>query len=254
MNWLFDIDNTLFTLWDYQMSAVELIGTILNVLCVLFLVRRNMINWAIGILATVFFGVMFYQLRLYADLAEQIYFLVTGVVGWFMWANNKRDQNMTRPSLNRAGDGYKLNIQVRQLTKEERALVVVVLLPCTAGLYTIITHLDDWFPRQFPEEASYPWIDTATTVASFIAQFLMMKRFWENWVLWIAVDVVGIWLYWQKEVPFISALYVLFLILASKGLYDWVKQYRAQNDVGTNPDWSSAEDLMERHSLSSWEA
>ena len=84
-----------------------------------------------------------------------------------------------------------------------------------------LSNIHIWLPMLFPEPASLPALDATTTVMSFAAQYLMMKRKLENWYLWILVDVIAIWLYWYKEVPFIALLYVVFLFNAIYGWWAW---------------------------------
>ena len=88
-----------------------------------------------------------------------------------------------------------------------------------------------WLPSLFPEPASLPALDVLTTVMSFAAQILLVFKKFENWILWVIVDVIAIGLYWYKGVPFVSLLYVIFLVLASKGLISWYKALKTQGEV-----------------------
>ena len=77
----FDVNNIAFTLLGYPISWLEFVGTIFNLVCVLLVARRHILNWPIGLVGVVLFGVLFYQINLYADVAEQIYYFVTGIMG-----------------------------------------------------------------------------------------------------------------------------------------------------------------------------
>jgi nicotinamide mononucleotide transporter len=66
-------------------------------------------------------------------------------------------------------------------------------------------------------------MDAFTTVMSFVAMFLMARKKAVSWILWIIVDVIGIWLYFVKDVRFLSLLYVILLGIAIKGLYEWLR-------------------------------
>jgi nicotinamide mononucleotide transporter len=93
-----------------------------------------------------------------------------------------------------------------------------------------MTNIHNLLPSLFSEPASYPFLDAFTTVMSFAAQLLMAHKRLESWVLWIVVDVIGIGLYWEKDVAFIALLYAVFLLLACRGLYDW---WAAQRGTGS---------------------
>jgi nicotinamide mononucleotide transporter len=73
------------------------------------------------------------------------------------------------------------------------------------------------FPTLFPEKASFPYLDTLTTIASFTAMWLLVQKRIESWYYWIVVDVIGIGLYYVKGVRFIALLYVILLGMAING-------------------------------------
>jgi nicotinamide mononucleotide transporter len=81
------------------------------------------------------------------------------------------------------------------------------------------------FPNIFSLPATFPYLDAFTTVMSFAATILMVKKKVECWYLWILVDIIGIWLYFARGVKFISLEYVIFLILATKGLISWITPF-----------------------------
>jgi nicotinamide mononucleotide transporter len=66
---------------------------------------------------------------------------------------------------------------------------------------------------------------------SFTAMFLMARKCIESWVYWIVVDVIGIVLYFVKDVKFLSVLYILLLIMAIKGLVEWQKDLRKAKET-----------------------
>jgi nicotinamide mononucleotide transporter len=78
----------------------------------------------------------------------------------------------------------------------------------------------------FPEAASFPYLDALTTIMSFSAMWLMVQKKIESWIYWIIVDVIGIWLYFVKDVKFISLLYVILLVMAVNGLRLWHKTWK----------------------------
>lgn len=72
-----DINTTFFTVMGYPMSYIEFFGTIFNIICVYLVARNNIWNWPIGILGVILYIFLFYQIQLYSDLLEQVYFLIT---------------------------------------------------------------------------------------------------------------------------------------------------------------------------------
>lgn len=211
-----DVNNVFFTTFDYPMSYVEFFGTLLNIACVWLLAVKKVISWPVGIVAVLLFGALFYQLNLYADLFEQFYYLVTGFIGWFAWAKTKEKKE---------DDIIVKTYSLQQNLAWAGAIIFFTVLGAWA-----MSNIHIWLPRLFPEPASLPLLDVFTTVMSFAAQAMLIHKRLENWILWIVVDVIGIWLYWYKGVFLVSLLYVGFLVLATKGLLTWRKTYLMQKE------------------------
>ncbi|MBK9107458.1 MAG: nicotinamide mononucleotide transporter [Saprospiraceae bacterium] len=109
-------------------------------------------------------------------------------------------------------------------------LFAFLIIICTIVFGKFMSHIHEFFPSAFPEPAAYPYSDTLVAVASIIANTLMARRFIESWILWIGVDVICVYLYFQK----ISSLLPLsfdFLILACFGLYNWIQMKRKQDQI-----------------------
>jgi len=211
--------NTIFiTILGYHMSYVEFFGTIFNLWSVWLVARKNIWNWPVGIIGVILFFALFYQIHLYADQFEQLYFFITGFWGWYAWyINNKKHE---------AKDDEDLYVERNSKRANVYWLIGVIAFSCFTTW--VLTHVNVWWPRFFPEPASLPVVDATTTVMSFAATILMIRRRVENWHIWIAVDVVSIWLYVKKGVPFVALLYVVFLGLAIQGLIIWKRAYKKQ--------------------------
>ena len=198
------------TIGGYAMTHLEFWGTVLYLWSVWLVGRGSIWTWPIGNVAVVLYAVLFWRIRLYADLAEQVYFFVAGFYGWWAWWRRGRGAA--------AGEGgLPIGYGSRQANAVWLAVIVVGSALSTLALRRV--HL--WLPLWFPEPAAYPLLDVSTTIMSFVAMILMAWRRVECWYLWLLVDVVDIGLYAAKEVWLLSAVYVLFLVLAIKGLRHW---------------------------------
>jgi nicotinamide mononucleotide transporter len=214
-----DPDNIFFTVFDYDMSYVEFFGTALNLASVWLIVRRNVFTWPVGIAGVVLFAALFYQIELYSDFLEQLYFLVTGFYGWWLWTR-------------RGQLGASVPNQVTLLGKKGRTIAAAAVGMGTASLGVFMANVHEILPQLFPEPAALPYLDAFTTVMSFAAQILMAHRKLESWLLWILVDVIGIWLYYDRGVVFISMLYGVFLVMAVRGLLEWARDAQAPSESG----------------------
>lgn len=220
----FNINTVFFTFLDYPMSYLEFFGTLFNVACVWLVVKNKIATWPVGIVGIVLYIFLFYQIQLYSDLFEQIYFLVMSFYGWYIWSNAKAKKE----------DEKKHDLAITGLAWKERGVYVVAIVLGTALLSFVTSNLHIWLPQYFPEAASFVVLDAFTTVLSFAATILMARKKFECWYLWIIVDVIALYLYYVKDVKFIALEYVLFLVMAIMGLIEWRKLHNKHHKTPDN--------------------
>jgi nicotinamide mononucleotide transporter len=211
------VENIAFTVLDYPMSYVEFIGTIFYLLSVWLIARRNVWTWPIGIISVLLYMVLFYQIQLYSDTLEQVYYLGASVYGWWFWTRRKSKKD------DAAEDHLR---EVGFSTRRSMGIWIAVTLVGSLLLGVFMTQAHILIPSFFTLPADYPYLDAFTTVMSFTAMWLMARKRIESWVYWIIVDVIGIGLYFVKEVRFLSLLYVILLVLALNGLREWWQAYQ----------------------------
>lgn len=214
--YLLDINSVFFTVFQYPMSYIEFVGTVFTIACVVLTARAKVISWPVGIIGSVLYIFLFYQIQLYSDLFEQIYFLITGFMGWWAWTQAKKYTTQDK------------EFKIQKNSFQQNVICVAIILVGTLVLAYTMQNLHVWFPVVFPKPASFPLLDSFTTVMSFAAQWLLVRRKIENWILWIIIDIIGVWLYWVKGVKFLSIEYVLFFFIASYGFIQWIKKFKNQ--------------------------
>lgn len=206
-----EILTAIITYFSGTWGLVELFGTIFSLICVYLATKHNQWTWFFGAIGVILFGALFFEFKLYSDAGLQLlFFLPMQVWGFYAW------KDFAQKAKNKA-------VTV-SLSTAERGLVILTILVMTAiNGYLMFTYTD----------ASFPFIDAWTTWMSIFAQVLMVKKYWESWVLWVAMDVVAIGVYFAKGLFVVSGLYVLFLILATIGLIMWYKDWNNQfNELG----------------------
>lgn len=176
--------------------GVEAAGAVTGLLCVWLTVEENVWCWPWSIANALLYMVAFATAKLYADVGLQAVYLVLSVYGWWLWLHP---------------GGGRAELPVTRVPVRQWALLAVVEVAGVAVLGGALSHTD----------AAFPWIDSSTTVASLIAQWLMTKKRLENWFVWIAADVVMIAMYAAKGLYLTSGLYVLYMILCVRGVMEW---------------------------------
>lgn len=169
-----------------------------GLVCVWLVVREHLWNWPIGLANNVFFFGLFFQSRLFADMGLQVVYFGLGVYGWWNWQFGGRDRT---------------ELKISRTTRTEW-LVLLGSIPLTTwGLRELLIHLN----------GAAPFWDAFTTVLCLAAQYLLGRKRFENWVLWMAADVIYIPLYISRDLPLTAALYGLFLVLCVFGLRAWMR-------------------------------
>ena len=207
------IDNVAFTILGYPMSYVELVGTVCYLSSVWLIAKRRVLTWPIGIISVLLYMSLFYQIRLYSDALEQVYYLIVSIYGWWYWVRSRSD------------DASVISVGFSALRTAMVWLIVTVIVGIAVG--ALMSRVHTLLPSVFTEPASYPYVDALTTIGSFSAMWLMARRRVESWLYWIVIDLVGIVLYYLKSVRFVALLYVVLLVLAIKGFRGWKGAARA---------------------------
>ncbi len=207
MSEFLSVDKVFFTILGYPMSYIECFGTVTYLWSVWLIVRRNVLTWPVGIVSVLLYLGLFYQIRLYSDAVEQLYYVGASIYGWWFWSRSAQRDRVI------ADVGYSPPLSM--------GLAIGGTMILSLALGYVMSHIHTWSPVLFPEAASYPFLDALTTVMSFCAMWLMARKRIESWIYWIVVDIIGIWLYFVKDVRFISLLYVVLLVMAVRGLIGW---------------------------------
>lgn len=136
------------------------------------------------------------------------FFFIASIMGFYQWTKKK---------------SHKKDKKITQLNISSISLTSIGVVVFTVGLGYLMSHIHQIWPLYFSKPASFPYADALTTVMSIFATFLMAYKKVESWILWIAVDVICIYLYFNKGVVFISLEYFIFLLMSVSGLIEWIK-------------------------------
>ncbi|OUD36035.1 nicotinamide riboside transporter PnuC [Flavobacterium sp. FPG59] len=183
-------------------TTLEIFGAVFGFLAVYFTIKQNIICWYFGLIQVILYCFVFYTAKLYSDMILHVIYIFLQVFGWYNW---------------KYGGSNKSELRVTLLTNAIFWIGLTVLASVLLG-YTMQTKTD----------ASYPYEDAFIMVASLVAQYLMIKKVVASWIFWIVVDLVGITIYSYKGLYFTAVLYVLFLIMAIMGYWEWKKAYNEQ--------------------------
>jgi nicotinamide mononucleotide transporter len=199
----------------FGMSALELIAVVFTFTCIALATKEKIWTFPFAIVGTLLFLYLFFRHRVYSSALLQLFFLSFNIFGWWKWTHPKRNEAKADKTL-----------AVSILSWKGRLTTGLVLIGVYAVLALITTHLHTWAPSLFPEEAKHAGIDTFILSASLVSQYLMSIKKLENWVFWIAVDVVAAPFYFLTVGAATGIMYLAFIFTGFLGLLNWRKSYR----------------------------
>lgn len=182
------------------MSTVELIAALCGFFAVWLTIARSVWCWPVGLVQVALYIFVFWHARLYSDVLLHAVYVGLQIYGWQQWSRRSAREAATE------------RVVVRRLGIAALAGCALLTLGGSAALGSVMHRYTD---------AALPFGDAFTTVASLVAQVLLARRFLASWYFWIAVDVVAVYVYWQKALMPTVVLYSVFLVMASIGLWRW---------------------------------
>ena len=205
------------------LSAYEMWANILTVVCIFLAGRNNVHTWWTGIVASILFGIVFYQANLYADVTLQVFFVVTSFIGWYNWITKDNLYDMSV-------DGENLELVVKTettpVTYADSGLMSTYIF-----LAFLVALGYGWILHTYTN-AFAPWIDSTVLTFSIVAQLLLMSRKVQNWPVWVLVNTLSVPLYFSRELYLTSALYAIFFVNALVSWRTWVNLAKEPQPTG----------------------
>jgi nicotinamide mononucleotide transporter len=197
-------------------TVIEVPATLTAFLNIYLAARANIWNWLFGIFAVVLYGIIFYQTRLYGDMTLQAVYLLFQFYGWYEW---------------KFGGIQASQLPITQMPKSQYFILSVVLFLLFGIFYFLLSHYTN---------SNTPIIDAFTTALSLIAQWMMCRKWIENWWLWILLDVSSLYMYTYKHLYLTTALYAVFIFLCCIGYREWKQTMVKKGEKGNLVEISPA--------------
>ena len=168
-------------------------------------------------------GALYYKSGLYADCSMQVYYVLAGLYGWLVWRRNntRTDVGQTGAKDSKGASGAKPSAAALHIAHTPLRMIPVLTAVYAAAhtaLYLLLTHFTD---------STVPFWDAGTTALSVVAMWMLSRKLVEQWLVWLAVDLVTVGLYLYKDLPYTAGLYALYSALAVAGYLRWRRQARA---------------------------
>ena len=187
----------ILTQLNFNWSIIESVAVFFSILYVILALKESIWCWGAATISVILYIYICYTAQLYPETGLQVFYLLMAFYGYYQW--NKNDST--------------LKIQQWTTTKHLLILLLGALLTFLMGFYfTIYTN------------AAMPLVDSFTTVFSVFATYMVTKKVLGNWLYWIVIDAVSVYLYFSRDLHLTSLLFIVYTVIAIFGYFSWLKR------------------------------
>jgi nicotinamide mononucleotide transporter len=192
-----------FTLLGSPVTWLEIVAFVLSVWMVVCNMRVDPLAWPLAIAASLLYGLLFAASKLYGEAGLQVFFAVIAAWGWWQWQFGTQDSGAP--------------LVVRPLAWPARTRLAALSLAAWPLLGLLLDHATD---------SDVPYLDAFPTAFSIAGQWLLGRKYVENWPTWVLVNVVSVALFAVKGLWLTVALYALFTVMSLIGWRTWARLAR----------------------------
>ncbi|MCX6262176.1 MAG: nicotinamide riboside transporter PnuC [Bacteroidia bacterium] len=224
---------------------IEVFGAITGIIYVFLEIRQNIWLWPVGIITSAVYIIVFFTSKFYADMSLQVYYLTVSCLGWYWWTRRKKgrvgewenggkevqisDKQIDKwpeatklPSLEGLGVGCE---ETKRRKDEETERLSVTRLKLKTGIILavifVILYFLLWFVLSRLTDSPVPEWDSFITSLSIIATWMLARKIYEHWFLWIGVNTASSVIFMTRGLYPTVILYLVYLIMSFVGLKAW---------------------------------
>ncbi len=186
--------------WDL---LLEISGFIIGLVYLWYEYHANPRMWIASVIMPAISMWIYFRKGLYADFGINIYYLAIAVYGYYIWTKGSAKKDTAKSA--------------RKITRTPAGVwagVTVALLVIWGALWQFLVHATD---------STVPLADAFTTALSIVALWMLARKYAEQWLAWLVVDAVCVFLYIYKGIYFYACLYAIYTAIALLGYFKWLK-------------------------------
>ncbi len=195
-----------------NMPLWEWLAVFLSLAYVVLAAKASKWCWPAAFISTLLYTIIFYDVALFMDSFLNVYYMVMAIYGWYCWQN--KQLSVTRNTID-AQSSFTLQ-SWHWLTHIK-----------VSALLAIIALVIGFFMANYTR-AAFPYLDSLTTIFAIFATYLIAEKVLENWLYWLVIDAISIYLYLAKNLQPTAFLFTIYLIIAAYGYWSWRQKYIKQ--------------------------
>lgn len=200
---------------------LDIVTTILGLIYLVLEYRASIALWVVGIVMPAMDIYLYWCHGLYGDAGMAVYYTLAAIYGYAVWKFGAKWKRMLKRKASGAAGSDKAvdaaggSSEELPITFFPRRLILrtlgFFLLAWAATYYVLVAYTN----------STVPLLDAFTNALSFVGLWALARKYVEQWLFWIAVDVVCCYLYVVKGIPFKAGLYGLYVVIAVMGYIKW---------------------------------
>lgn len=179
-------------------TALEVVAVLFTLINVWLAIKENMWTWPTGIVAVLLTFVLYWHKLIYLNAWLQIIYFLLSIHGWYEWLHGGVNRTERRISW-------------------ASGLTWATTMPIGVALTLLLFYLE----RRFAPGGALPVWDALTTAFSIVGQYMLNMKLIENWIIWMLVDVIYVFMLVDQRLYYLAALNAFLFILCIKGFIDW---------------------------------
>ena len=192
--------NHLLTQINLNWSLIEVLAVIFSIIYVILAAKENIWCWTAAAISVLLYIYICYTAKLFPETALQVFYFIMAMYGYYNW--NK----------------YDASLRIKEWSAKKHLFIIF--------LGALLTFLMGFYFTTYTS-AKMPIVDSVTTVFSVLATYMVTKKVLENWLYWIVIDIVSVYLYFSRDLHLTSVLFVVYTTIAIFGYFVWLKQSKA---------------------------
>ena len=218
---------------------LDIVTTILGLIYLVLEYRASIALWVVGIVMPAMDIYLYWSHGLYGDAGMAVYYTLAAIYGYAVWKFGAKWKRMLKCKASGAAgsdkaleaDGSDNAVDVAGSDKAVDAAggsseeLPITFFPRRLILRTLGFFLLAWAATYYVlvayTNSTVPLLDAFTNALSFVGLWALARKYVEQWLFWIAVDVVCCYLYVVKGIPFKAGLYGLYVVIAVMGYRKW---------------------------------
>lgn len=181
-----------------QINWIEIVGAILSLIYLYLSIKQQVSLWFFGIISSLFYIVVFFQSKLFADMSLQFYYVVISIYGWIHW---------------KTGKSVAEDLPVTRINTK----YILVSVVATVVFYLLYYYILVYFKSNVPKS------DALVGALSIVGTWMLARKFLENWLVWMLADGLCIGLYIYKGLYPTVILFVIYTVMTVVGYWQWKK-------------------------------